>query len=86
MSTSNLDTGSENIICFLNDYVQIKNAGSIRIVFHGVKLLSVKEIFMNFKGRHAQFQKGTERQSKTRHAAERIAFKFKIKKYCKLKI
>ena len=65
MSISNLNTRSENIIWFLNVYVQMKDAGSIRIVFHGVKLTSVKEIFMNFEGQHAQFQEGTKHQSKT---------------------
>ena len=55
----------------------MKDAGSIRIVFHGVKLTSVKEILMNFEGQHAQFQEGTKHQSKTRHVAETVAFKFK---------
>ena len=65
MSICNLNTRFKNIIWFLNDYVQMKDAGSIRIVFRGVKLTSVKEILMNFQGQHAQFQEETKHQLKT---------------------
>ena len=47
---------SRNIIWSLEEYLPINDVDSDRIIFHGARPPTVKDVFMNFKGQHAKLQ------------------------------
>ena len=56
MSSSQSNYGSGNIMWLLEEYLPINDVDSDRIIFHGARPPTVKDVFMNFKGQHAKLQ------------------------------